>query len=176
MKPLRLTDLPVTLHPTRRQSLISLLGSIAFVITGLTLLHYGNAWGYLCLAIFIPGTIASLLFMLPSICYLRLTRRGITLSSIFNKTTFLWSEIEKIGIYPVKGYQGDTTDFVTLLLTEKGTQKHSTNKYARKLKNFDTLIPDIYYNSPTQFHHILTTLHLDYLEDHAQNTSTTSTK
>ena len=74
-----LSDLPKKFYPKRSSSVMLLLGSAAFVATGIWMGTSGKPIGYFCAAFFGLGVIVALVKLIPDSAYLKLSLKFLRL-------------------------------------------------------------------------------------------------
>ena len=89
-------ELPVTLRSSRRKSVLGLVVCVLFVAAGVSMDHSLSI--YLSSAFFGLGAIVFAIQLLPNSSYLRLTREGFTMCSLFRCHTIQWRHVSRFGV------------------------------------------------------------------------------
>ena len=81
------------LRPRRSKWLLILAGSLAFSVVGAFMVRDSETEGYLVLVFFGLCTLATLAHFLPNSAYLRLTRDGFEVRSLFRSSQTRWADV-----------------------------------------------------------------------------------
>jgi hypothetical protein len=81
------------LHPRRAKWLLILAVSLVFTAGGGRMVGGGEAKGWLVISVFALSSLAALGLLLPSSAYLRLTRDGFEMRSLFRSSRARWSDV-----------------------------------------------------------------------------------
>ena len=92
---------PLRLTPDILQPAIILGVSIALLALGVFIVIQGNYQALFLVVLFTLAIIASLYSILPGSCYIQVDSVGIKTVSRFRETIYLWSQIERIGIFEI---------------------------------------------------------------------------
>lgn len=91
-------DLPVTLRTSRKKMLLMLLGSLMFVAVGLWMQADHPVSGYASIIFFGLCAVVSCVNLFPNSSYLRLTREGFTICSMFRCRSIEWRHVSNFGV------------------------------------------------------------------------------
>ena len=89
-------EVPVTLRSSRKKALFYLIACLAFVAIALSMDR--SVWGYAGIVFFSLCAIVFAIQLLPNSSYLRLTREGFTMCSLFRQHTIQWRHVGKFGV------------------------------------------------------------------------------
>lgn len=81
------------LRPSRTKWLLLLAVSLAFTVGGAFMIRDGSAQGWFVLAFFGLCTLVAIALLLPSSAYLRLTRDGFEVRSLFRASLTRWADV-----------------------------------------------------------------------------------
>ena len=81
------------LRPSRWRWLVLLFFAASSTVIAVPRIHDGDQRGWFVLSIFGIFTLTALIVILPAASYLRLTREGFTVCSLYRKSFTRWSEV-----------------------------------------------------------------------------------
>jgi len=82
------------LRPSPGKQLMLMLLCAAFVAVGGFLVSRGDAFGWVCIALFGAGMLVFLVTLLPGSSYLELRRDGFEMCSLYRKWFVRWSDVQ----------------------------------------------------------------------------------
>src|ERR1700687_4387625 len=91
-------ELPVTLRSSRKKYLFLLVASLAFVAAGVWLPTEHPVVNYLGIVFCGLGAVVFCVNLLPNSSYLRLTRGGFTMCSMFRCRSIEWGHVSEFGV------------------------------------------------------------------------------
>ncbi len=92
---------PIRLTPEHSYPGLVLLVSIILFAAALEMVLQGIVEAWFLVGLFGLAIFASSLTILPGACYLEVNEKGLKVVSRFRETDYLWSQIERIGIFEV---------------------------------------------------------------------------
>jgi len=90
--------LPITLRPDGKGMFFLIVVSLIFVAVSWWVARLGNTVGYVGVAFFGLGLVVFAIKLLPNSSYLRLTKEGFTVCSLFHCHTVPWPDTSEFGI------------------------------------------------------------------------------
>jgi hypothetical protein len=128
---------PVTLHPSRKRTLLLGLVSLLFVVAGGLAAADGAAIGWVAVGFFGLSLLVFATLLLPRAAYLRLDEDRFTMCSLFRTGRFRWDDVRDFRPYSIRG-----GTFVGFDFTEaSGSLGRRT---ARSLAGVESGLPSIY--------------------------------
>ena len=91
-------QVPLTLRPNRSGLGFFIVLSLVFAAISWYAAHVGASVGYLGIVFFGLGLVVFLIKLLPNSAYLRLTKEGFTVCSLFRCHTVPWSDTSEFGV------------------------------------------------------------------------------
>jgi hypothetical protein len=131
--------LPLRLQATRGRKLPLLVVALAFVVGGVYVLPSSPLTGYSAIAFFGIGGAVVAVNLLPGSSYLLLEQGGFTISNVFRKTFYAWSDVAEF--LPV---EVGTQTMVGLRFNERYKSNALGRKLATYLAGADGALPDAY--------------------------------
>lgn len=92
---------PIRLMPEDSYPRLVLLVSIILFAAAIEMVVQGITEAWFLVGLFGLSIVASLMTVLPGACYLEVNDKGLKVVSRFRETDYLWSQIERIGIFEV---------------------------------------------------------------------------
>ena len=133
------SDEPILLQPSRTKWLAVALGSLVFVLIGIWMVRAGEMLGWVGIAFFGLCLSVSLICMLPQASYLRLTRDGFTMCSLFRAHTIRWDDVTGFGVGRIF-----TNKMVMFNYVESYQRSPKLRSFNTELTGFEAAIPDSY--------------------------------
>lgn len=97
-------ELPIILYPSKKKSLLFLLGAIVFVVIGIAMAEQEPLIGYGGAAFFgLCGLAFALQLALPKRSYLKLTAEGFTIAGFLKTSSYRWNEVSPLAITRISG-------------------------------------------------------------------------
>ncbi len=127
-------EVPVTLRTSRKKAILGLMGCVVFIAIALSMDH--SLFADIGIAFFGLGAIVFTMQLLPNSSYLRLTREGFTMCSLFRCHTIQWRHVSGFGvgrIYTKKVVGWDPAHDVS-----------KPGKVTKALSGFASALPDTY--------------------------------
>ena len=92
---------PIRLTPDHSYPSLVLLVSIILFAAAIEMVLQGITEAWFLVGLFGLAIFASVITILPGACYLEINEKGLKVVSRFRETDYLWSQIERIGIFEV---------------------------------------------------------------------------
>jgi len=124
----------ITLRPGKTKALLLALLSLAFLAIGLQMVEKQVLIGQVLVVFFGIGTVVSLVPLIPSAFYLKLTQEGFEVCKLFKKSFTRWDEV---GSFTVS--YTSTSKFVVFNYTDKSRKRARTSQ---ALAGYDAALPD----------------------------------
>jgi hypothetical protein len=94
----------ITYPASRLKAVLLLLGSVAFVVLGTLMAQQKPALGWMCVAFFGLGIVASILMFVPGLIHLRLDAEGFEMKSLGRKTHRVrWIDVARFQLVSMSG-------------------------------------------------------------------------
>jgi hypothetical protein len=133
------TNKPILLRPKPTKWLLVAGGSLAFVLIGIWMVRSGEMFGWLGIVFFGLCLSVSLIGMLPTASYLRLTPEGFTICSLFRAQTIRWDDVAGFGVGRIF-----TNKMVMFNYVESYQSSPKLRSFNTELTGFEAAIPDSY--------------------------------
>ena len=151
---------PVTLRSNKKRTIYLFILSVSISLTAILLYSDHPVVAILGAFFFSLGALVSGIQLLPQASYLRLTKEGFVLCSLFRKHTYNWAEIEGFGITCIHNNRMVAWNFST---SYKGHP--SMRQLSAALSGYEAALPETYGFTAEELTVILAGLHENYCKE-----------
>jgi hypothetical protein len=135
-------ELPVTLRSSRKKMLLMLVGSLMFVAAGFWMLDDHPVSGYASIIFFGLCAVVFCINLFPNSSYLRLTREGFTMCSMFRCRSIEWRHVSHFGISRI--------GLKKLVGWDPSHPVSSAGKATKAISGYVSALPDTYSLTPEE--------------------------
>lgn len=150
--------IPITLYPSRKRQIISLLLALMFLMISIVVNINQQKLSFFAIfptIFFGLGSVVCIIQLIPGSSYLRLTQKGIMIRSLFGNSEILWVEVIRFYVMDLGGKQMIAMDF-----TPSYTTRYSGLKFLAKIKfRIPGILPDTYGKKAQDLADLLNALH-----------------
>jgi hypothetical protein len=149
--------IPTTLYPSKLESTLLLLGSLAFVIAGIWMVSIGDANGLLGIGFFGLCLLVAIIQFHPKASYLHLSAEGFTVCSLFRSSFVSWQYVQEFGLISI----GNNT-MVSWNYTSEYVAGVRARAFSQALSGYEAALPDTYGLKPKQLAQLMSDLLSQY--------------
>jgi hypothetical protein len=132
----------LTLRPGRLRNFVFLIGGAGFTAGAWWLSDEHQVVGWLGVIFFGAGAVAFAILLLPGASFLKLTRDGMTVVSLFRRSTYRWDDIDSFGVMSLEKFGG--TKYVGIIFSASYQGHKIGRKMVATMTGFQGGLPDTY--------------------------------
>lgn len=138
-------QLPITLYPSKRSTILWLLVCILFVFAGYWLIQSGSLVGWATAILFGIGAVVFTVTLLPNSSYLRISKQGLEIRTLYKSGFINWSDVERFDAGSI-----GSNKMVLVSYTAEHTKYQTAKSVARFLAGTEGALPDTYGHTAEQ--------------------------
>jgi hypothetical protein len=133
------TEPELILRPSRWKHMLVAATCLLFACIGVLMIRDGRVMGWAVAGVFAVGLLVSLVQLLPSSSYLRLTSEGFGVRNLFRSHRYRWSDVTAFGVGRIAGNKMVVFDFA-----EGYTGQRAGRALATAISGVEGALPDTY--------------------------------
>ena len=148
LEELCMDDEVIVLTGNKKQAVLLLLGSAAFVAIGIALVATGNKMGWLCIIFFSLGILTSIFMLTPNATRLQIDKNGIEMKTFFKPVKIEWSDVNGFYVDHIRtGYS--KTKVIGIEYSESYKKLRAGRQISSALTGMEGALPN-HFNRPAE--------------------------